>query len=83
MLSRLKEVEHEFELRKAPFYKQRGEVIKSIPGFWLHCFLQHQDVKDVIGDIDQQVLSSLIEVSMQICQASQAFGGSIQTGGFL
>ena len=65
MLQRLREVEQEYDLKKAPLYKARAEVIKCIPGFWLHCFLHHQEIKMIIGeigDIDQDILSSLIEV---------------------
>lgn len=74
MLARLREVEQEFELKKVPFYKARGEVIKSIPGFWLHCFLQHQEVKSVIGEVDEQVLRSLVEVSSCPASLNQLFG---------
>ena len=63
MLAHLREVEREFEIRKAPYYQARGEVIKSIPGFWLHALLQHPEIKLVIGDVDEEILSSLTEVT--------------------
>ncbi len=62
MLSKLREVEKEYEGKKAPLYTARGDVIKNIPGFWLHCFMQHQEIRHIIDDVDEEILSSLIEV---------------------
>lgn len=58
----MKEVEREYECKKTPLYKARAEVIKCIPGFWLHCFLQHQEIKTIIGDVDNEILTFLTEV---------------------
>ena len=62
MLAKLREVEKEYENKKAPFYTARGGVIKRIPGFWLHCFMQHQEIRHIIDDVDEEILSSLVEV---------------------
>lgn len=66
MLSKLREVEREYERKKAPLYSARGEVIKNIPGFWLHCFMQHQEIRHIIDDVDEEILSSLVEVTFYI-----------------
>ena len=62
LLEKLREIEASYELKKRPLYKARGEVISRIPGFWLHCFMQHERVRYILGTVDQDILSSLLEV---------------------
>lgn len=65
LVEKLRQIEWEYEKRKWPLYKARGDVIKKIPGFWLHCFLQHEDLRIVLGSIDQEILSSLTEARLK------------------
>lgn len=62
MLEKLREIEAHYEILKKPLYKARGEVISRIPGFWLHCFMQHDRIRHVLGRVDQDILASLTKV---------------------
>ena len=62
LVEKLRQIEAEYELKKRPLYKARGEVISRIPGFWLHCFMQHERVSHILGVVDQDILSHLQEV---------------------
>ena len=64
MLERMRQVELEYNTRKQPFYRRRGEVIKRIPGFWLHCFMQHEEIRLILGSLDQEILTNLTEASL-------------------
>jgi len=63
MLERIRQVESEYNTLKQPLYAARGRVIRRIPGFWLHCFLQHEDINPILGTVDQDILAFLYEVN--------------------
>lgn len=62
MLEKLREVEAKYEALKQPLFKARADVITHIPGFWLHCFMQHERIRHILGAVDQDILSSLVKV---------------------
>ena len=69
MLEKLREVEAKYEALKRPLFRARAEVISNVPGFWLHCFMQHERIRDVLGAVDQEILASLAQVSIiLVCQ---------------
>ena len=62
MLDKMREVEAEYNKQKQPLYAARGKIIRRIPGFWLHCFLQHEEIKSILGTVDHDILVNLDEV---------------------
>ena len=60
----MREVEAEYNKLKQPLYEARGKIIRRIPGFWLHCFLQHEEIKSILGTFDHDILVNLDEVSI-------------------
>jgi hypothetical protein len=62
MLDKMRQVEAEYNIVKKPLYAARANVIRRIPGFWLHCFLQHADLRLILGGVDQDILAYLEEV---------------------
>jgi len=62
MLDKMRQVEAEYNLVKQPLYAARADVIRRVPGFWLHCFLQHADIRLILGAVDQDILAFRDEV---------------------
>eukprot|EP01118_Nematostelium_gracile_P000819 TRINITY_DN1081_c0_g1_i1.p2 TRINITY_DN1081_c0_g1~~TRINITY_DN1081_c0_g1_i1.p2 ORF type:complete len:214 (+),score=77.32 TRINITY_DN1081_c0_g1_i1:29-643(+) len=66
-------IEKRFNEKRGPFYKDRNEVIKKIPGFWKKTFLNHKMLFDCFNNDDQTVLDSLTELDIE--EADDVKGG--------
>merc|ERR1712066_312202 len=43
-------MEQQFRKQTQHLTKQRGQVLKTIPGFWAQCFFNHRDTKPFVDD---------------------------------
>ncbi|KAI8321301.1 hypothetical protein GQ54DRAFT_298108 [Martensiomyces pterosporus] len=54
-----------YELKKAPLYKKRQDVIAKIPKFWLTCLEKHPIITSLIEMEDSEVISYLENIEIE------------------
>jgi len=57
-------IEKRFNVKRAPFYKERNEVIKKIPLFWKKAFMNHEVLCDCLSENDQKVFDFVTELTV-------------------
>jgi len=58
-------VEKKFNGLRKPYYKQRNDVIREIPEFWLRAFMNHQMLSTLLDEADQDVFKHLKELNVE------------------
>jgi len=58
-------VEKKYNGLRKPYYKQRNDVIREIPEFWLRAFLNHQMLSTLLDEADQDVFKFLKELNVE------------------
>jgi len=57
------QIEQEYNLKRQPIYKERNNVIRQLPDFWLRVFKMHETLGHIITSADEEGLAHLQEVS--------------------
>jgi nucleosome assembly protein 1-like 1 len=63
---KLRLLREEYDKKKAPFYKQRSDIVNAsdggVPGFWLGCLRNNMVTAEEIGPDDEEPLSYLSDI---------------------
>ncbi|KAK1433737.1 hypothetical protein QVD17_10652 [Tagetes erecta] len=59
------EVEQKYNEVRKPAYDKRGDIIKSIPDFWLTAFLSHPVLSDLLNEEDQKIFKHLTSIEVE------------------
>ncbi|GAV57825.1 NAP domain-containing protein [Cephalotus follicularis] len=59
------EVEQKYNEIRRPVYEKRGDIIKSIPDFWLTAFLSHPALCEFLTEEDQKIFKHLSSLEVE------------------
>ncbi|XP_071731594.1 NAP1-related protein 2-like [Rutidosis leptorrhynchoides] len=58
-------VEQKYNKVRKPVYDKRGDLIKSIPDFWLTAFTRHPVLSDLLNEEDEKIFKHLTSLEVE------------------
>lgn len=77
-----RELKKEYRKKTSELYKKRGEIIRrSQPDLWCNVLLAHQDLEELLGPYDGDILSDLVDFEVEEDPEDASFKIILTLGG--